>query len=136
MERGFLGTGWSYGLSPAAEGVGLAAGGQIAEAGGEASVRQSIWLILGTAVGERVGRPDFGCAIHDLVFAPLSAGTMGDAIRAVTQALVTWEPRIQVLDVDASPAEDADDVLIIEIHYRIRMTNSRYNMVYPFYLST
>lgn len=136
MERGFLGTGWGYGLVPDAEGVGLDEGSQIAEASGEASVRQAIWLILGTALGERVGRPDFGCAIHDLVFAPLTSGTMGDAIRAVTRSLAQWEPRIQVLDVDAYPGDDAPGVLIIEIHYRIRMTNSRYNMVYPFYLST
>jgi Bacteriophage baseplate protein W len=143
MEIGFLGTGWNYDLRPASEGVGVAAapfdpGAQIAEASGEASVRQAIWLILGTAIGERMGRPDFGCGIHDLVFAPLSAGTIGDAIGRVTQALVTWEPRIQVLSVDAYPEDDQEptSVLVIEIHYRIRVTNSRYNMVYPFYLST
>jgi len=136
MQRGFLGTGWNYGFTPSAEGVGLDTGSQIAEASGEASVRQSIWLILSTAIGERVGRPDFGCSIHDLVFAPASAGTIGDAIRAVTEALKAWEPRIEVLDVDASPGDDAPNVLIVEIHYRIRATNSRYNMVYPFYLST
>ncbi|MEP7120841.1 MAG: GPW/gp25 family protein [Byssovorax sp.] len=145
MERGFLGTGWNYDLGLTARGVGLAAPpsdpaqrAQIAEASGEASVRQAIWLILGTAVGERMGRADFGCRIHDLLFAPLSAATIGAAIRAVTQALVTWEPRIQVLSVDAHADDDQEptNVLVIEIHYRIRVTNSRYNMVYPFYLST
>lgn len=135
MEQGFLGTGVGYSFfSPA--GVGLDEGDQIAEASGEDLVRQSIWLILSTAVGERVGRPDFGCRIHDLVFATRSEGTMGDAIRAVREALALWEPRIDVIEVDAYPDETEASALIIEVHYHVRATNSRYNMVYPFYLST
>ncbi len=136
MDQGFLGNGWNYALSHLGTGIGVDTDGQIAEASGEESVRQSIWLILSTAKGERVGRPEFGCDIHELVFAPNTPGTQGDAIRAVREALVTWEPRIDVLAVDARPDTSEPSVLIIEIHYRIRATNSRFNLVYPFYLST
>jgi hypothetical protein len=134
MDDGFLGTGWKFDLDGA--GIGADKAGRIAEANGEDAIRQAIWLILGTAPGERVGRPDFGCGIHDLVFAPRTAGTMGDVSRAVKQALGRWEPRIDVLDVEVSPHPKAPNGLIVEIHYEVRATNSRSNLVYPFYLST
>lgn len=135
MDQGFLGNGWCYGLSGEGQGVGLD-GGAIAESGGDESVREAIWLILSTAIGERMGRPDFGCGIHDLVFGTMTAGSMGEVITAVTQALDRWEPRIDVLEVDAYPGDAAPSMLVIEVHYRIRETNSRFNLVYPFYLST
>jgi phage baseplate assembly protein W len=91
-------------------------------------------MILGTARGERLMRPDFGCGIHDLVFAVNSAGTAGQVASLVRQALIRWEPRIDVLSVSA--ASDATDstLLLIEIAYQVRTTNSRFNLVYPFYL--
>lgn len=136
--KGFLGTGWRYGLyptDPATTGIGLDEGGRIAEATGEQVVHQSIWLILSTAVGERVGRPGFGCAIHDLLFSPINPATLGRIAHAVHQALDTWEPRIDLLDVRAEPSGEASDKVVIEVFYLIRATNSRFNMVYPFYLS-
>jgi phage baseplate assembly protein W len=87
------------------------------------------------AKDERVMRPDFGCAIHDLVFAPNSAATLGMAEHHVRDALLRWEPRIEVLDVTAVASDDHDEVLLIGVHYRVRMTDSRYNLVYPFYLN-
>src|SRR3712207_181593 len=89
MSGDFLGVGWRFPPRPDGN-------GQIALAGGEERVRQAIWLILGTARGERVMRPDFGCGIHDLVFAPNSAGTTGQVDSLVRQALLRWEPRIDV----------------------------------------
>ncbi len=100
----------------------------------EDCVRQSIWTILSTAYGERLMRPDFGCGIHNLVFAPNSAGTIGQAISEVQQALTQWEPRIDVLDVDAYPDPNQPNRLLIQINYQIRTTNNRFNLVYPFYL--
>ncbi|MCU0516531.1 MAG: GPW/gp25 family protein [Oscillatoria sp. Prado101] len=97
-------------------------------------VRQSIWTILSTAYGERVMRPDFGCGIHNLVFASNSAGTIGQVVSAVQQALTQWEPRIDVLDVDAYPDPNQPNRLLIQINYQIRTTNNRFNLVYPFYL--
>lgn len=101
---------------------------------GEAAIRQSIWTILSTAPGERVMRPDFGCGIHDTVFGPNDAATANAVAGAVQQALSRWEPRIDVLDVYAA-ADPADRRrLLVEINYQIRSTNSRFNLVYPFYL--
>jgi Bacteriophage baseplate protein W len=130
----FLGRGWAFELG-GAPGVGPGPDGRIAEAGADDKVRQSIWLILATAPGERVTRPDFGCGIHDLVFAPRTAGTLGEIIRAVTEALTRWEPRIELLSVDARPHPDDALGVLVEVSYEVRATNSRFNFVYPFYLS-
>jgi phage baseplate assembly protein W len=100
----------------------------------EESIRESIWIILGTAPGERVMRPDFGCGIHDLVFAVNGAETVGRVTNLVRQALIQWEPRIDVLNLAVSPGASQPNLLLIQIDYRVRATNSRFNLVYPFYL--
>ena len=127
MSSEFLGVGWQFPVQADAS-------GQIVMARYEESVRQAIWTILGTARGERVMRPDFGCGIHDLVFAVNSAGTAGRVISEVRQALVLWEPRIDVLDVAVLPDGAQSNLLLIKIDYQVRATNSRFNLVYPFYL--
>jgi phage baseplate assembly protein W len=130
---GFLGRGFAFDIT---QGIDVDDGGSIMETVGEAKIRQSIWLILGTAPGERIGRPDFGSGIHDLVFAPRTADTLGEVRRTVIDALERWEPRIDVLDVRARPHPGNSRGILVEMHYEIRATNSRYNLVYPFYLST
>lgn len=124
---GFLGTGWAFPPRATPDGA-------VEMTSGEALVEQAIWLILATAPGERVQRPDFGCGIYDLVFAPNDATTAGRAEDAVRDALVSWEPRIDVLGVVAAPAPGRDSTLLIEIDYRVRTTNNRFNLVFPFYL--
>jgi phage baseplate assembly protein W len=126
---GFLGSGWAFpvGLDDVHGGVRLTADGMDA-------IRQSIWQILGTARGERVMRPDFGCGIHDLVFDVNDTGTANAVGQSVREALTRWEPRIDVLDVYAAPDTAAPDRLLIEINYQVRSTNSRFNLVYPFYV--
>jgi phage baseplate assembly protein W len=124
----FLGLGWNF---P----VGLDDGGQVELAPDEEEgIRQSIWMILGTSPGERVMRPDFGCGIHELVFGVNDAATASAAAGAVREALAVWEPRIDVLDVYAVPDPSRPNLLVIEINYQVRSTNSRFNLVYPFYL--
>lgn len=127
MDTEFLGNGWAF---P----IGLDARGRVRMAAGEEGVRQSIWTILSTAPGERIMRPDFGCGIHDLVFDVNSAGTATAVSGAVRDALAVWEPRIDVLDVFAAPDPAEPSVLLIEINYQVRTTNSRFNLVYPFYV--
>lgn len=127
MSDNFLGTGWSFPVEVAPE-------GQVKTAAAEVSIRQSIWTILGTARGERVMRPDFGCGIDDLVFSVNDAGLAGRVKDAVNEALMVWELRIDVLDVDAFPDQANPNLLLVEIHYQVRSTNSRFNLVYPFYL--
>ena len=123
----FLGVGWQFAVDVDSQ-------GRIATAQYEESIRQAIWIILATARGERVMRPDFGCGIHDLVFAVNSAGTAGRVASEVRQALLQWEPRINLIDVTAAADPSEANLLLIEIEYRVRATNSRFNLVYPFYL--
>jgi uncharacterized protein len=127
MPAEFLGVGWKF---P----VGVTDKGQIQRVYHEESIQDAIWLILSTAKGERVMRPDFGCGIHDLVFAVVNNTTLGLVAQQVRQALVLWEPRIDVLDVQVTPGADAASTLTVTIAYRVRATNNVFNLVYPFYL--
>ena len=112
----------------------LDANGQIQMAEYEAAVQQSIWMILSTAPGERLMRPDFGCGIHNYVFATNSAGTIGQVVSDVQQALIQWEPRIDVLNVDVVSDATQPNLMLIQVNYQVRTTNNRFNLVYPFYL--
>jgi phage baseplate assembly protein W len=129
MSKPFLGVGTGFPLALDAATNGLA------RAEYEESVQQSILVILGTAKGERVMRPDFGCGIHDLVFAPMSAATIGRVVREVHESLLRLEPRIDVLQVDVHPGDESN-VLLIDIDYEVRATNTAFNLVYPFYLQS
>ena len=127
MAKPFLGvgTGFPLTLDPTT--------GALLRAEYEESVRQAILIILGTAKGERVMRPDFGCGIHDLVFANVNVATIGRVDREVREALLRLEPRIVVTSVDVR-AGDTANVLLIDIDYEVRATNTAFNLVYPFYL--
>jgi uncharacterized protein len=127
----FLGVGWQF---PVAVDDKETTKKRFALAEYEESIKQSIRIILRTAKGERVMRPDFGCGIHELVFAPNDAATRGMAEHHVSEALRLWEPRIEVLQVKARAAGAQDEELRISIDYRVRTTDSRFNLVYPFYL--
>jgi phage baseplate assembly protein W len=120
----FLGTGWSFPVR---------VGPAIEQVSGEADVRQSIHLILSTAKGERVMRPDFGCGIHDLVFSAVSTQLIARVRREVEDALRTYEARIEVLRVVVPTTGLPHGRLDVEIVYRVRNTNQTGNYVYPFY---
>lgn len=127
-SRAFLGAGWKFPLQ-------VTPGGGIARARAEQRIEESIYLILSTAKGERVMLPDFGCGIHDLVFAANSPATQSLVVQSVRRALVTYEPRIDVLDLSAESSDGEPNLLLIRIGYRIRDNNARGNLVFPFYLS-
>lgn len=122
---GFLGSGWSF--------QELIEHSCVNTSTGDENIRESIWIILATSPGERVMRPTFGCGLHDLVFSLNDASTVGLVRQHVWDALVLWEPRIEVLDVDVE-VKGRGEVLLINIHYRVRTTNNHFNLVYPFYL--
>lgn len=126
MARAFLGSGWGFPVQPDASGDGLA----VAEY--EESVRQSVWIVLGTAKGERVMRPDFGCDLYDLVFAVNDASAAGRVMQAVRSALLALEPRIDLVDVQVQ--QGGSEKMLLSIDYRVRATNNAFNLVYPFYL--
>jgi Bacteriophage baseplate protein W len=127
MAKVHLGRGWIFPVKPDAPG----SLGYIAD---EQKIQQAILVILGTAQGERVMRPEFGSRLRDLVFAPLTSSTKTLVAGAITDALVKWEPRVDVLGVTADEQAADDGTLVVNIEYRVRATNSVFNLVYPFYL--
>jgi len=126
MPQSFLGVGWAFPVSPDSSGA-------LATAAYEESVRQAVWIVLGTAKGERATHPDFGCGIHDLVFEQNTPATAGKVTKSVKDALLLFEPRIDLLDVQVQ-AQNGGEVLQISIDYRVRATNNQFNLVFPFYL--
>jgi phage baseplate assembly protein W len=125
--RDFLGVGWKFPLQVTPD-------GRIARSRHEQRIEESIYLIIATAKGERVMLPEFGCGIHDMVFAPNDSLTVSIIVQTVREALVAFEPRIDVLEVDALPGEGEPNLLLIRITYRIRFNNAVGNLVYPFYI--
>jgi phage baseplate assembly protein W len=113
--------------------MGVSATGGIRMASGEQDVEECIRLVLGTALGERPMRPEYGCGIHDLVFAPSDTSLVGLIGYEVRKSLQRWEPRIDVVDVNAQPDPQQPDLVLIDVSYRIRATNDRRNLVVPFY---
>lgn len=97
-------------------------------------IEQAIHIILNTVPGQRVMRPEFGCRIHELVFAPNNTATAGLAQRYVREALGRWEPRIEVQRVDVVPNDQDAASLLINIEYRISQRNNIRSLVYPFYM--
>jgi phage baseplate assembly protein W len=123
----FLGVGWAFPVA-------AADAAHVAQAAYEQRVHDAIWIILSTSPGERKMRPDFGCGLDELVFATPDATTAGRVADAVRHALVRWEPRIDLLGVDAWAQPDDVSTLLVQIDYRVRATNNVFNLVYPFYL--
>jgi uncharacterized protein len=123
----FLGAGVAFPL-------GVDSQGRIAMRSLEDQVRQSILLILRTARGERVMRPDFGAGLEQHVFAPLTGTTAALAEHQAKEALVRFEPRIEVLTLVARIDPTQEGVLLLEMEYRVRRTDTTFNLVYPFYV--
>jgi len=124
----FLGHGWAFPVEAAGpEDVAMTEGAE--------DVRQAILIILRTAKGERVMRPDFGCGLQRLVFQPISTALKTLARKEVEEALIAWEPRIDVKSVTVTEDPRARATLLIDIRYLVRTTNTFYNLVYPFFLA-
>jgi phage baseplate assembly protein W len=123
----FLGVGWAF--PPRIDGAGA-----VVESIYEDDVREAIRIILGTNPGERVMRPEFGAGLDRFVFEPVNPTTIARLRRQVREALVRWEPRIDIEEVTASPQGSPPVVLLVKLVYRVRATNALENLVYPFYL--
>lgn len=130
-----LGAGWSFPVRREGSPEGATERlGTLEMAVDEQSVRQAIEIILSTRKGERAMRPDFGCNLNRLLFAPNNGTTQAMAAFEVSEALKAWEPRIELLDVEVQAGGDNGEQLLIDIGYRVRSTDNRFNLVYPFYL--
>ena len=108
--------------------------GAIGLSDGVPDLDRSIEIVLMTAPGERLMRPQFGCRIWDLLFEPVTGNLLGLIAEAVREALAQWEPRIVVEDVKPEADPDNQALVRIQITYRVRATNDRRNLVYPFYV--
>jgi phage baseplate assembly protein W len=127
MAENFVGQGWGFPL-------GVDPTGSIALVGDDVELQQAIRLVLATAPGERPMRPEFGCGIHDYVFAPADATTAGRLSAEVKRALTRWEPRIEVTSVDVSVDEVERHTLYIDVQYQKKGTYDPRNLVFPFYV--
>ena len=123
----FLGVGWAFPVE-------VDARGRIGVARQEQDIEQSIRMIVYTPKGQRLMRPDFGCHIHELIFAPNNGSTAGLAAHYVEEALGMWEPRIRVVDVNAGSDPKDGSRLLVEVHYEIKATHDRRSLVFPFYM--
>lgn len=126
-DKAFLGRGWAFPVQAGPD-------GELSQVEYDEDVHQAVRMVLGTDLGERVMRPDFGAGLRALVFEPLSATTRALVKHRVEDALVRWEPRIDVLDVRVRLQTGAESAVLVEVDYHVRATNTFYNLVYPFYL--
>jgi len=108
--------------------------GAIALVSREQELEEAMRVVLATAPGERPMRPEFGCGIHDYVFAPADATTAGLIAYEVRASLIRWVPRVEVKDVDVRPDPDDSTTMLIEIKYTVKDTNDPRNLVFPFYV--
>ncbi|MET3804469.1 phage baseplate assembly protein W [Nakamurella sp. UYEF19] len=108
--------------------------GSIRLTDGAPDLDRSMAVVLATAPGERVMRPQFGCRIWDLLFEPVTANLLGLMAQSVRDALAQWEPRVIVEQVDPVPDGDDAALVVINVTYRVKATNDRRNLVYPFYV--
>lgn len=124
----FLGKGWKFPVR-------LNGRGGLSYSAADESIAEAIWIILSTPPKSRVMEPDFGCGIHDYVFAANNANTVALINHQVQQALVRWEPRVDVLDVTTATHPENLNTLMINVDYRVRANNALHNLVYPFYIN-
>lgn len=124
----FLGRGWKFPIR-------VNGRGGLSYVSGAQSIAESIWIILGTPPNTRIMEPEFGCGIHNYVFAPNNASTIATIIQEVRRALLRWEPRVDVLEVRVENPLETPETLLIHVDYRIRANNAFHNLVYPFYIN-
>ncbi len=125
-HKAYLGVGWSFPPRVVAGGLRFSKY--------EDDIEQAIQIILLTSRGERVMLPEFGAGLRDFVFEPNSDATRTRLEETVRKALVDWEPRINLQNVEVTPSDDGPNIVLIHVDYVVRATNSFYNRVYPFYL--
>ncbi|MEA3052837.1 MAG: uncharacterized protein QOG72_1740 [Sphingomonadales bacterium] len=127
-DDSFLGTGWAF---PPQFSQGLSSAHKVS---GVEDIRESLHILLSTIPGERVMLPSYGCDLHRFVFRELSASLIGEVQDAVTTAVIRWESRIDLIACMVTTDSSQRGLLLIELSFKIRRTNGRGNMVYPFYL--
>lgn len=128
QQQDFLGTGWSFPPTFTQKGLNLEM------VSGIEDIQQSLEILLGTRLRERLLHDDFGCDLSSFLFEEIDQHLVGNIQSVVTNAILYHEPRIQAEKVEVTSDRATEGLLLINIIFRVRETNSRYNMVYPFYL--
>jgi phage baseplate assembly protein W len=121
-----IGKGWKFPIKVNAK-------GGLSYSAGPERIQDAIWIVLSTSLRERLMRPDFGAGVHDYVFQPNSDVMRTRLQSAVNDALLKWEPRIELTNVNVQEGDQPSQVLV-SIDYRIRTTNELFNLVYPLYV--
>jgi len=129
QDDAFLGTGWSFPPSF------TLAGSDVHVVSGAEDVEQSLAILLATRRGERVMQEEFGCELSEFLFAEVSEGLVGRLRDFIADAILQHEPRVALNGIEVSDRDAAAGLLLIHIDYTVRATNSRFNMVYPFYVN-
>jgi phage baseplate assembly protein W len=128
LNKSFLGRGWSF---PPAFNRGD--GVQMLE--GEPDIQSSLKILLSTRVGERIMEPQYGCNTDNMMFEIMNTGFQTFMRKQIQDAILLYEPRIDLKNVDLLTQNAANGVILISIDYVVRTTNSRSNLVYPFYIN-
>lgn len=128
-DQNFLGTGWSF---PPAFRKG---GSDVEMVSGVNNIHQSLQILLSTRMGERVMQDDFGCDLNNVLFEEMDQGLVNTLTSLISDAILYYEPRITLDNLDVSESAEQQGLLLISLEYTVRSTNSRFNMVYPFYLN-
>ncbi|MGZ4954222.1 MAG: GPW/gp25 family protein [Methylobacter sp.] len=128
-DASFLGKGWSF--PPAFSRNGR----DVQRVSEHEDIQQSLQILLNTAQGERIMREDFGCDLQRFMFEEISQSLINSLTRLITDAVLYYETRIELNAIDVNESAEIDGLLSIAIDYTVRSTNSRFNLVYPFYLN-
>lgn len=127
MNTDFLGTGW--GFPPAFDNT----TNKVAMSSDEADIQLSLQILLSTRKGERVMLPDYGCNLNEMLFEPMNATFKSYISEMIRTSILYYEARIDLNSLLIDDSQDAEGIIIINISYTVRTTNSRFNFVYPFY---
>jgi hypothetical protein len=128
-EKSFLGKGWNF--PPMFDNLPRS----VVMVSEEEDVMQSLQILLGTIPGERVMQPEFGCNLDIMLFEPITTTLIAFVKEMIQTSILYYEPRIELDSVAINTVEVHDGLILIELNYTIRSTNSRFNLVYPFYLN-
>jgi len=129
MSKAILGRGWKFPVQIDS------ITGRVAMSEAEQDIKESIYIIVATALGERLVRPDFGCGIHELVFSSMNSATLGLFESRVREAIIRWESRVEITNLEVFTKEPAKGKLEINLSCMVRDTNTEFNLVFPFYLT-
>jgi uncharacterized protein len=127
--QSFLGTGWSFPPSF------TKGGADVKLVSGVEDIHQSLQILLSTNMGERIMQDDFGCDLSNVLFEEMDQGMINTLTSLISDAILYYEPRITLDHLDVSESEAHQGLLLISIEYTVRSTNSRFNMVFPFYIN-